>query len=549
MKTSALVVWFILLAVTVRAAKADDSDKPLPTDNPLVVTLYQACQKGDLEEAKDLVGSGAAVDGQVGWGKMTPLMAAVDHGHLDVIKYLLDYRAKIDGTDVQGSTALLHACFEDQVDAALALIAAGADVNQASLYGRTPLMFAAQKGDDRVVQALIDHKVNLNAGCNQGPAVLWAAGNNHFSTVKLLVEAGADLNMFSKAVAKGTYDVLGDAAANGNLPMVDYLLDHGANVNGTASQGMTPLISAVSWLKSDAVQDLIDHGANVNLTDDKGNTALMVTAYKDDAASAKILLDHKADPDATESRGYTALQIAGNQGDMDVVDLLKNAGAKVTDVHILPTDKPATPLPPARAWALAVAAIYMQRDSENLHVLGGNRHLKGSQEMLKRDWNITDHDSVLMTLGTLHDVGQHTGFQAKGSEIAPMNDDQVTALIAEHPEAEAHIKALRTAYPKWRDRTGLAWDICRAANIVNAAYDAKYLSEDEAWKQLLSLAHDAQTNFTSWQELSDNYLDGREISTGRRDPNFDAVCKLLLDPNETNSAWNENPWTTNLTSN
>ena len=45
----------------------------------------------------------------------------------------------------------------------------------------------------------------------------------------------------------------------------------------------------------------------------------------------------------------------------------------------------------------------------------------------------------------------------------------------------------------------------------------------------------AQKNFTSWQEFSDNFLDGREIWAGGRAPRFDAFAKLFLNPADPNS--------------
>jgi hypothetical protein len=95
----------------------------------------------------------------------------------------------------------------------------------------------------------------------------------------------------------------------------------------------------------------------------------------------------------------------------------------------------------------------------------------------------------------------------------------------------------------------LAWDLCRAANIVNAGYAANYLTAREAWDRLMAIARTTQSSFSSWQEMSDNFLDGREIWANERSPKFDAVAKVLLNPNDSNSPWNQNPWKTDLSGN
>jgi hypothetical protein len=116
------------------------------------------------------------------------------------------------------------------------------------------------------------------------------------------------------------------------------------------------------------------------------------------------------------------------------------------------------------------------------------------------------------------------------------------------PEQAAGAKGLRAGYIKWKDRVGLAWDLCRMANLVNVGYDMHYISEEEAWSFLQVIARQTQAAFGSWQEMSDNFLDGREGWYGKRDPRYDACAQLLLNPGDPNSPWNQAPWKTDLSS-
>ncbi len=319
-----------------RPSGDDDTAIPLPTDAPQAVALYQACLKGDLDAVKDLVGGGAPLDGHVGKGQYTPLIGAIYKAHLDVVKYLIDYRAKLDLADVDGSTPLLHACSDDNVDCVEALLAAGANASLASKWKRTPLMYAAKVGDDRIVQDLLAHKVDIDANSNQGPAIMWAASNNKLSTAKLLGDAGANVNLAPENGGADQYTTLGAAAANNNPALLDYLIGKGADLNGVGgADGRTPLIAAVDFGRADSVEDLIAHGADVNKATKDGSTALMIACSKGRREIAQILINSRANIDLANARGETALTIAGNIGQADLVDILKGKGAQQTDVHIL----------------------------------------------------------------------------------------------------------------------------------------------------------------------------------------------------------------------
>ncbi len=225
--------WFLIpsVALLFLPLHGQLDDKPLPGDNAGAVTLYQACKRDDLATVKKLVGTGAPIDGHVGTLEITPLIAGAEYSHTDVVDFLIATKAKLDEADAQGSTALLHASHNQNSDMALDVINAGANVNLGSTFGRTPLMYAAKVGDDRVVQALIDHKVDLNTNCDQGPAICWAASNGHDSTVKLLASAGANPNLLPRNGRLSLYSALGCAAGGNDLEMVDTLIAAKADLN------------------------------------------------------------------------------------------------------------------------------------------------------------------------------------------------------------------------------------------------------------------------------------------------------------------------------
>ncbi|HSI84501.1 MAG TPA: ankyrin repeat domain-containing protein [Candidatus Methylacidiphilales bacterium] len=548
----------------------------IKTDVATAEALHKACDDGDLEKVKELVAQGAAVDSSSGKYKFTPLTAAAGGGHLEVLKFLLENKANPDLADIQGSTPLLHACWNDKTECALALMEAGANVSQGSKDKRTPLMYAAHKGNDKIVAALIARKVRLDDNCDSGPAVTWAASASNLSTLKLLVEAGAKLTLMPAKARPDIYSIMARAAEKKDVAMINYLVEQKVDINTPSADGGTALFAATKYADARTIDRLVELGININaqnnegdtalmsakdetnavllkhrpnleIKNKKGRTALMVAAGDMRTDSVRALVDAGADINAADLQGETALTIAGNIGNVDAVEFLKSKGAQKTELHIIPKGDPDPAITPARAWAIAVGMYYVQMNDLNPRVLGGGkRSARGLKVMLERDWGIKDRKSLISQLDDMRDAGHHKSYQEKGATLDKLTDKQFDKLLAAHPKEAVMIHGLRNSYRKWKERTGLAWDICRSANLINSGYAVRFINEQEAWTLLMANARLAQKSFSSWQELNDNFLDGREIWANSRSPRFEAFAKLFLNPNDPNSPWNQCPWTTEL---
>lgn len=85
---------------------------------------------------------------------------------------------------------------------------------------------------------------------------------------------------------------------------------------------------ATSGDLGDAGNHLIQ-GDDPDPRDETGRTPLILATQHHNAAMAKLLLDNKAAVNKTDGQGKTALFYAAEQGDVDVIDVLLHAGAKV----------------------------------------------------------------------------------------------------------------------------------------------------------------------------------------------------------------------------
>src|SRR5262249_8556482 len=126
------------------------------------------------------------------------------------------------------------------------------------------------------------------------------------------------------------------AAAFGNAAQMKLLLEAGADVNGQNTFHATPII----WAGGDAVKSrmLIEHGADVNVRTQQGRTALMVAAKRNGNADlVRLLLEKGTD---VKILGDATLIAAAQSGDIEIMRLLIESGANVNCISPLLGETP-----------------------------------------------------------------------------------------------------------------------------------------------------------------------------------------------------------------
>lgn len=136
-------------------------------------------------------------------------------------------------------------------------------------------------------------------------------------------------------INKKAYPLISIACESGDIHMVQYLLDEGANVNVKVEKEF-PIHIAAANSSLEICKLLLEHGANVNEVNKAKQTPLHLAATSGLTAIIEFLVKKGATVDAVDDWGQTPLQLAAGKMHTDAVRLLISFGA---NVNITVTEK------------------------------------------------------------------------------------------------------------------------------------------------------------------------------------------------------------------
>lgn len=239
---------------------------------------------------------------------------------------------------------------------------------------------ALQRGDIAAIQkrVLDDSNYILERDYVGDTPLLSAIAFDSLELVRFLLEHGADPNVM---VDDGYTCLLTaiESDADESTPIVAALIQAGANIHTTGTNGWTPLHMAAARGHVEKARLLIRAGAEVNRRKqiDASETPLMEAAFTGQPSTLLLLLEHGADPlmrDTINNR--TPLEIAQDvvKGpDPNVVDYLRNEDIQI-DVDELfgDMDVPADQLEMMKQAMKDVDMMQSYIDNSNEIVKTGN---------------------------------------------------------------------------------------------------------------------------------------------------------------------------------
>ncbi|KAL3818946.1 hypothetical protein ACJIZ3_004851 [Penstemon smallii] len=206
-------------------------------------------------------------------------------GRYSICYYLIEkIEIEIDMSDDNGDTPLHFAVLCQHVPVTRYLIRLGASSLLYNSKGYTPLHYAAEKGNEDILECLITNGAIIDHESETGTPLHWAAAKGNKEAVKLLLARNANPN----SISHHFITPLLLAVISGSLECLVLLLKAGADPN-IARSGVTPLGQAARNGFTAMVYHLLKHRADPNAVDtrmtwirhseSKGKEALLKKEY------------------------------------------------------------------------------------------------------------------------------------------------------------------------------------------------------------------------------------------------------------------------------
>lgn len=326
-------------AVDVALLLIDRGANPLlgKQDEPERTPLEEAVSFNKPEMVDLLARHGGYVPGAAinGWSL---LHRACEKGRARIVEVLLKAGANCNETTENGSTPLLIAIARSQIEVAKVLLQFPEVLETVNGFfvktdpkKRTAFQLAVDRNQAELVAFMVEKGADVNRkDAEQKTPLLSAIENDNRDLVRLLVEAGADLNKPCAAygtplIYACTVDTLSGVA---RAEMIDLLIRLGADADIPSPKGMLPIHLVMTHLHpQEVLASLLRYPVNKDV-DGPFETPLMIAAVASSQNYLRQLLEAGANPNARcLADARTPLIQAVIQNNTKAVKLLLQAGA------------------------------------------------------------------------------------------------------------------------------------------------------------------------------------------------------------------------------
>ncbi|KAK3610372.1 hypothetical protein CHS0354_008648 [Potamilus streckersoni] len=250
--------------------------------------LLAAAKQGSVDICRLLVENGAIINQPCQLSHQTPLHVAIEHSHLEVVKFLLEKDA---------------------------------DPQLADNVGITPLYAALKVKNNQAeyVKRLIQSGCDVNIGSQDHAPIFLATRKNLLPCVKLLCETGCCKDIANKYGVTPVYE----AAMKGHTEVLSYLLDQGCSPNRVDMYGQSPLHVATLYGHTEAVRLLTQAGANLKLRNQSGMSVMNFAIESGRSDILEILFEHGLEySKAMGKKSFSSLSFVLERGFISTFEVL-----------------------------------------------------------------------------------------------------------------------------------------------------------------------------------------------------------------------------------
>ncbi|CAF0714986.1 unnamed protein product [Brachionus calyciflorus] len=447
--------------------------------------LHWATKLGDLKTCETLIKCGADFN-LLNSDNCTCAHGAAFYKNVPILQLLLDNKIDVNIKDISGKN-ILHLLCKDSYDDTYSLvndteeksqnknkefinlinrllIDFQMDPNEKDSSDFTPLMYACEHENLDLIQILIDYKANINIINSEGiTCMLLAIINSCPKVVKFLLSNGFDLN-----IKHVNCSYITDASYLSDKEILLSLLEAGCDVNETKEDEsgviLNPLWAACERSNFPIVEILLQKGANTLIRPDLNMTALHCAAMAqyENLQIVKLLVEYKCPINLKSIQAEeTPLFLACNSGYTEIVEFLISLGVDVNDCspkartcfqqavfrghkdiimfllnkgYILTEDD-------KNDLNLLIMDLYQEGDVDCLNILL-SKDLTSKENILKciknvHTWSSSENDestsqlddaSVVATVATLNDL------KLDLSQSYPITIEELDAFLSKKPE-------------------------------------------------------------------------------------------------------------------
>lgn len=304
--------------------KVDGEVKNIHLENP----IYYASLLGLSDIVEWLADQGLSVNG-VGGRFGFPLQAASARDHAEAVAHLLHRGALVDQSGGEFHTALIAAATCASLETVRRLLDAKADLTLLDKKAYTALDYAAMRGATDIVQELLAYGAESTAAARRV-----ACRFGHRRILRLLMGCESsltpdqkmeDIQALDSAMRYAHFDVA--------IDVIDSL--PAASLSAELANGSTLLVHAAGYRAFPVVQRLLHHPdparrVAVNWTNSKGWSALHEACNEGDLQVVLALLDAGAVVAQGDSKlEMTVLQVAAYNGHCNIIRALSDHGAEI----------------------------------------------------------------------------------------------------------------------------------------------------------------------------------------------------------------------------
>ncbi|CAB1416410.1 unnamed protein product [Pleuronectes platessa] len=194
--------------------------------------VHKAAWTGDVAKLKQLAKKNDV--NQLDKENRTALHIACASGHVEVVQFLVETKAKLNLCDNQNRSALMKAVQGQHERCVSMLLENHADPNLVDINGNTALHLSANIPSISLAILLLQHEANINAQNKEGFTPLTVAvREDHIEMAEFLLNESADVNLLDQ----DQRSPLMIAAGNGQIVMLRLLLRFNANTTLKDTKG------------------------------------------------------------------------------------------------------------------------------------------------------------------------------------------------------------------------------------------------------------------------------------------------------------------------